>query len=134
LAVSVGDGLGDDADIGNAGLAKRVDDGAEGAERDGFVGAKKNGVVGVLGLLFDFFGELVNVSGVVTKVDALIFVDGNDQSLLGDFLDGMGFRDVDFDAGLQDGSGDHENDEEDEDDVDEWDHVDVRKGALRGFG
>ena len=49
LAITVVDGLGDDADIGNAGLAESVDDGAEGAERNGFIGAKVDDVVLVLG-------------------------------------------------------------------------------------
>ena len=39
LAVPVVDGLGDDADVGNAGLAESVDDGAEGAEGNSFVRA-----------------------------------------------------------------------------------------------
>ena len=54
--------------------------------------------------------------------------------LFGDFLDGVGFGDVDFDAGLQDRRGDHEDDEEDEDDVDERNHVDFGERGLRGFG
>ena len=46
----------------------------------------------------------------------------------------MSFGDVDLDAGLQNGGGDHEDDQEDEDDVDERNHVDVGEGGLRGFG
>jgi hypothetical protein len=76
----------------------------------------------------------VNVDGIVAEIDALVFVDGDDEALLGDFLDGVRFRDVDFDAGLKDGSGDHEDDEKDQDDIDEWDHVDVGEVGLRGFG
>jgi hypothetical protein len=133
-AIAVGDGLGDDADVGDAGLAKGIDDGAEGTEGNGFVGAEKDDVaVGIFGLFFDFGSEVVNVDRIVTEIDALIFVDGDDEFLLGDFLDGVRFGDINLDTGLQDGRGDHEDDEEDEDHVDERDHVDFGKGGLRGF-
>ena len=123
-AVPVVDGLGDDADVGDAGLAESVDDGTEGAEGNGLVGADVDDVFLRFGLLFDFVGELVNVDGVVAEVDELVLVHRDDQALLGDFFYGMGFGDVDFDAGLEDGSRDHEDDQEDQDDVDEGDHVD----------
>src|SRR6266478_6028070 len=57
-----------------------------------------------------------------------------DQALLGDFLDGVRFGDVQLDAGLQDGRGDHEDDEENQYDVDERHHVDLGERGLRGFG
>jgi hypothetical protein len=76
----------------------------------------------------------VDVNGIVAEVDALILVEGDNQTLLSDFLDGVSFGDVDFDAGLEDGSGDHENDEKNENDIDKRHHVDVRKGRLSGFG
>ena len=134
-SIAVGDGLGDDADVGDAGLAKGIDDGAEGAEGNGFVGAEEDDIaVGIFGLFFNFGSEVVNVDGIVAEIDALIFVDGDDEFLLGDFLDGVRFGDVNLDAGLQDGCGDHEDDEEDEDHVDERDHVDIGERGLRGFG
>ena len=132
-AVPIIDWLGDDADVGDAGLAESVDDGAEGAEGNGFVGADVDDVFLRLGLFFDFVGELVNVDGVVAEVDQLVFIQGDDQALLGDFFYGVGFGDVDFDAGLEDGRGDHEDDQEDEDDVDEGNHVDFGERRLRGF-
>jgi hypothetical protein len=134
LAIPVGDGLGDDADVGDAGLAEGVDDGAESAEGNGFIGAEVDGVVGVLGLLSDFVGELVNINRIVAEIDALVFVDGDDELLFGDFLDGVGFGNVDFNAGLEDGSGDHKDDKEDEDHVDERNHVDIGEAGLGGFG
>ena len=97
----------------------------------------------MLELFADFVGEIVDVDRVVAEIDALGFVDGDDEALFGDFFDGVGFGDVDFDAGLQDGSGDHEDDQEDEDDIDERHHVDVgeariaciwRVGAWRASG
>lgn len=134
LAVAVGDGLGDDADVGDAGLAELIDDGGEDAERNGLIGAEKDGVVGVLELFFNFAGELMNVDGIVAEIDELVFVDGDDDALLDDFLDGVGLGDIDFDAGLEDGGGDHEDDEENEDDIDERNHVDVGERGLGGFG
>ena len=128
---ALGDGLRDDADVGDAGLAKRVDDAGKSAEGNGFVATEKDGVVGMLELLFNFVGEVVDVDGVVAEIDALVLVEGDDEALLGDFFDGVGFGDVDFDAGLKDGGGDHKNDEENEDDVDERHHVDVGEGGLR---
>jgi hypothetical protein len=133
-AVPVVNGLGDDADVGDAGDAEGVDYGAEGAEWNGFIGAEIDDIVLLLGLLFDFVGELVDVDGVVAKIDELVFVHGDDEALLGDFFYGVGFGDVDFDAGLQDGGGDHEDDQEDKDDVDERNHVDFGEGGLGGFG
>jgi hypothetical protein len=132
--VAVGDGLGDDADVGDTGLAKGIDDGTESTEGNGLIGSEKDGVVRVFGLLSDFVRKLVNVDGIVAEIDALIFVDGNDEFLFGDFLDGVGFGDIDFNAGLKNGSGNHEDDEKDEDDIDKGDHIDVGKRGLRGFG
>jgi len=76
----------------------------------------------------------VNVDGIVAEIDELVLVHGDDKSLLGDFLDGVSFGDVDVDAGLKNGCGDHEDDEEDEDDIDERNHVDVGERGLGGFG
>jgi len=76
----------------------------------------------------------MNVDGFISQVNALSFIDGNNETVLVDFLDGLGFGDVDFNAGLKDRSGDHENDEQDENNVDERDHVDLGEGTLRVFG
>ena len=132
--VPVGNGLGDDGNVGDAGDAEGVDDGAEGAEGHGFVGAEIDDIVLALGLFADFIGELVDVDGVVAEVDELLFIDGDDELLLGNFLDGVGLGDVDLDAGLEDRGGDHKDDQKDEDHVDERNHVDFGEGSLRGFG
>jgi hypothetical protein len=131
--VAVGDGLGDDADVGDAGNAELIDNSGEDPKRNGLIGAEEDGFVGTFELFFDARGKLVDVDGIVADVDELIFVDGDDDFLLVDFLDGVGFGDVDFDAGLEDRCGDHEDDEEDEDDVDERNHVDVGERGLGGF-
>jgi hypothetical protein len=131
--VPVGDGLSDNADVGDAGNAKGIDDSAESAERDGFVGAEIDDIILALRLFFDFIGELMNVDLIVAEIDELIFVDGDDEFLFSDFLDGVSFGDVDLDAGLENGGGDHKDDEENENDIDEGNHVDVGEGGLRGF-
>ena len=128
------DGFGDDADVGDAGLAEFVDDRGEGAKGNGLIGTKKDGVVGMLLLLLDLSRELVNVDGTITEIDVLVFVDGDDKALLDDFFDGVGLGNVDFDAGLENRRSDHEDDEEDQDDIDERNHVDVGERGLRGFG
>jgi hypothetical protein len=134
LVVPVVYGLGDYADVGDAGLAEGVDYSGEGAEGNGFVGAEIDDVLRLFELFANFVGELVDVDGIVAEIDTLGFVDGDDDVLLGEFIDGVGFGDVDLDAGLQDRRGDHEDDEEDEDHVDEGNHVDFGEGGLRGFG
>jgi hypothetical protein len=78
--------------------------------------------------------KLVNVDGVIAEVDALRLVYSDDKAILADIFDGVGLGDIDFDAGLQDGRGNHEDDEKHENHVHEGDHVDVREGSLRRFG
>src|SRR5260221_12258933 len=114
-AVPVVYGLGDDADVGDAGLAEGVDDGAEGAEGNGFVGAEEDDIFLRLGLFFGFVGELVNVDGIVAEIDELVFVHREDEALLSDFFYGVSFGDVDFDAGLEDWGGGHGDYQEDDD-------------------
>ena len=126
------EGLGDDADIIDAGLAESVDDCGPAAEGNGLIAAD----VDCLGLRpvrlgEDLSAEVVDIDRLVFEVDALCAVNGHDQADLGELFHGFRFGDVDFDAGLKDGSGDHEDDEEDEDDVDEGHHVDFgKRGAV----
>jgi len=114
-------------------LAQSVDHLGESAKRNCFVGAKKDGVLRLLKLGCYLSTELVNVNGTVAEIDALVLVDGDDEALLIDFFYGRGLGDVDFDAGLQDRGGDHENDEQHENNVNERDHVDLGERALRVF-
>jgi len=125
--------LGDDGDVGYAGLAKGIDDGGKSAKGNCFIAAEEDGVLRALELLFNFVGELMDVDRIVAEIDALIFVDSDDEALLCDFLDSVGFGDVDFDAGLEDGGGDHEDNQENENNVDERHHVDVGERGLCGF-
>src|SRR5260370_22882924 len=106
-----GDGLGDDADVVDAGLAKGVDNCGEAAEGDGFVATEEDALLRVFQLRFDSGAELVNVDGLIAEIDALGFVDCDDQALLVYFLDRARLRDIDFDAGLENWGGDHNNDE-----------------------
>jgi len=130
----IGDGLGDDTDITDAGLAQSVYNAGEDAERNFFVAAEKNGVLRLLELRVDFSAELVNVDGIVAEINSLRFVDRDDEALLGDFLDRVRLGNVELDAGLEDGRGDHEDDQENEHDVDERHHVDLGERGLRRFG
>ena len=100
---ALGDGFGDDADVAEAGDAKGIDDGGKNAEWNGFVAAEEDGVIRMLELLADLGGELVDIDGIVAEVDELSFIDGDDDVLLDHFLDAVGFGEIDFDAGLQNG-------------------------------
>jgi hypothetical protein len=129
----LGDGFGDDADVGEAGYTKGIDDRGKDAEGNGFVAAEKDRIVGMLELLADLGGELVDIDGIVAEVDELALINRDDDMLLNVFLHGMSFGEIDFNAGLQDGRGDHEDDEENQDDIDEGHHVDVGERRLSGF-
>jgi hypothetical protein len=126
------DGLGDDADVGDAGLLDCVHDGGEGAEGDGLIGADVDDFLFVLRVPCKDGGEVVDVDGLVLQEDVLILVNGDDEMLFGELIDLSGLRDCYLDAGLEDGGGDHEDEEEDEDDVDQRRDVDVGEGGL-GF-
>src|SRR5882672_10739029 len=88
----------------------------------------------VFQLRLDPWAELMNVDGFIAKVNALRLVHGDDQALLIDFLYSARLWDVDFDAGLEDRGGDHENNQQHENHVHERDHVDLGERSLRRFG
>ena len=73
--------------------------------------------------------EVVYVDRVVAEEDFLIAVDGDHEALLGDFLNGACFGNVDFDTGLEHWRGDHEDHQQHQHDVDERRDVDVREGG-----
>jgi len=81
-----GDGLGDDADVVDAGLAEGINDGGEAAEGDGLVATEKDALLRVFQLRFDSGAELVNVDGLIAEVDALGLVDGDDEAFLIDLF------------------------------------------------
>ena len=106
----------------------------ENAEGNGFVAAEEDAFIGLLELRVDLGAEVVDVDGIVAEIDQLLFVDADDHFLFVDFLDALGLRDVELDAGLQDRRGDHEDDQQHEDDVDERDHVDLGQRRLGRVG
>src|SRR5712671_947642 len=83
-AGAVGDGLGDDADIADAGLAQSVDDTGEDTEGDFFVATEEDSFLRFFQLRVNFGTELVDVDGIVANVNSLRFVDRDDQALFGD--------------------------------------------------
>src|SRR5579883_808380 len=123
------EGLGHDADIGDAGLPQGIDDGSKRAERDGLVTSQKDGVaLGIAHLTANLIAELVNVYSVVAEIDQLGAVNGDDQPLVTYLLHRLRFRQIDFDAGLQDRCGDHKDDQQHEHYVYEGDNIDLGKG------
>src|ERR1700724_1044512 len=119
------------AHVAEARLLDGVHHGGESAKRDIFIGAQIDRLVlRVANLLFQARSNLVDVDGIVAEKNFLRFVDADDKTLFGNFFDGAGVRDVDFDSGLQYRSGHHENDEQHEDDIHQRRDVDVRKRGL----
>jgi hypothetical protein len=125
--------LRNDTNVIDAGHAQSVYDFGKDAKGYGFIGAEEDGVLGLFELSLHLSAETIDVDWRVADIDELVFVDGNNQPNFVDFFDGGGFGDIDFDAGLEDGSSDHENDEENENNVNERDHVDLGEGGLRLF-
>lgn len=75
----------------------------------------------------------MNIYRGIAEIDELLLVHGNDHALLRRFFHGVSFRDVEFDAGLEDRRGDHKNDEQDQHHVHEGDHVDLGERRLGTF-
>src|SRR5258708_19687927 len=93
----ISDGLGDDTDIADAGLAQGVYHAGEDAEGDFFVAAEEDGVLRFFQLRVDFGAKLMNVDGIVAEINALGFVDRYDEPLLVHFLTSVRFAAVKFD-------------------------------------
>src|ERR1700682_2155020 len=133
MALSVGsvfERLRNHADILDAGLAHGVYDQGERAEGNGFIAAQVNRIaLRIVQLRVNFGAQLMDVYRIVANINTLGAVDGNDDPRLGNFLYVLLFGNVDFDSGLQNRRGDHENHQEDEHDVHKRDDVDVRKGT-----
>src|SRR5271154_828631 len=108
---TLGERLGDHADILYAGLAQRVHYGGPTAEGHGLVATDVHGLMGwVFHLRKQLRAEFVDVHWLVVEIDALGFVNGDDHAHLGEFFPGFGFGDIHFDSGLKDRRSDHEND------------------------
>src|SRR5207302_1320117 len=92
----------------------------EGPERNVLIGTQVNDLIlRVTHAAAQSVGNLIHVYRIVAEKNALLLVDGNDQALLRDLLHGLRLRDTHVDAGLQDGRGDHKDDEQHQDYVDE---------------
>ncbi len=128
---AAGNGLGDDTDVVDTGLAQSVNDRRKNSKRNRLITPQEHTLLRTPQLGVNSRTKLVNVDGIVAKVDPLPFVYGDDKAVLANIFHRARFRDVDFDAGLQDGSGNHENDEQDENHVHERDHVDLGERSLR---
>src|ERR1700683_122285 len=109
----------------DAGLAQRVHYRSPTAEGNRFIAAHVNRLMlQVVRLRNYLLAEIVNVDRFVVQIDALRFVDGDDHANFRQFLYGFGFRDVHFDARLQNRRGDHENNQQHQYDVDKRHHID----------
>src|SRR6267154_4015742 len=74
--------LGDDADVGDAGLFDRIHDRGEGAEGHALVSPEIDDAFGVrLASGFQQGGELIDVDWLVLQKDVLLAIDGDDHAL-----------------------------------------------------
>src|SRR5215472_8796422 len=71
---------------------------------------------------------------VVAEINFLTLGDGDDQPLFGNGFHCSGFGNSHFDAGLQDRSRQHEDDEQHQDHVDKWRDIDLRHGGFGATG
>ena len=133
-SVAVRNRLRNDTNIRDLGLTQRVDHSRKYSERNRFIGAKEHRLLRFFELGSKSRSEAINVHWIIPDVNPLAFINGDHQLLFRNLFGCSGLGEVDFDAGLEDGGGDHEDDEEDEDDVNERHHVDVGEGALRVAG
>src|ERR1700692_460415 len=118
--------LRNDAHVGDARLLDGVHYGREGAKGNILIGAQINCLVlRIANLLLNDSSDLVDIDGVVTQKNFLRFVDANYETFFGNLLDRAGVRDVHFDTGLQDRSGDHENDKKHQDNVNQRSDIDI---------
>uniref|UniRef100_E6QHZ2 Uncharacterized protein n=1 Tax=mine drainage metagenome TaxID=410659 RepID=E6QHZ2_9ZZZZ len=123
--------LSDNADVGDACLFDGIHDGGEGSEGNAFVGAKVDDLMGRVGAgLMETLGEVVDVDGLVAKVDLLVAGHGHHQALLGDLPDGAGPGHGDLDAGLEHWRGEHEDDQQNQHHIDQRRDVDLRHRSL----
>src|SRR5580698_10269409 len=123
--------LSHDAHVGDARLFYRVHDGCESAEGHVFVGADEDELIaGIADLLAALGGDLVDVDGVVAEKNPLIFVNRDDGTFFGDFLDGASLGHADLNARLQNRRSHHEDDEQYEDDIDQRSDVDIGESSL----
>ncbi len=92
--------LGDDADVGDAGLLDGIHDRGEGTEGNAFVGPQVDDAFGGVGFAvgLEQAWKFVDVDGLVLQEDVLLAVDGDDHALFGELIDGAGLRNCYFDA------------------------------------
>src|SRR5271165_3182626 len=124
--------LGHDAHVSDAGLLHRIHDRCERAKGHVLVSANKYGLAfGVPYLLMQLRADLVDVDGVIIQEHPLLAVNGDDQPLLGNFLDRLRMWDRNLNARLQNRGGHHKDDQQHQHHVHQRCDVDVGQRALR---
>src|SRR5579863_6998406 len=126
LLSMAGQWLGHDTDIRNARLFYCVYHCGEGSEGNVFVGADKNWLMlRISNLGAQLARDFIDVDGIVAHENALLLINTEDHTFLGDFFHGAGLRDVNLDPRLQDRRGDHEDDQQHQDHIDQGSDVDL---------
>src|SRR6266568_215377 len=128
------EGLRDNADVVDTGLAQGIDDGSECPEGHRLIAPQEYTSLSALQLRMNLRAKLVDIDGFIAQVDALRLVQCDDQAILGEIFHSARLRHIDFNARLEDGGGDHKDDEEHQNHVHEGDHVDLGERSLSRFG
>ena len=83
------DRLGDNADVGDAGLLDGIHDRRKGAKRNALVGSQIDDALGRVGFAggSEERGKLVDVDWLVLQEDVLLAVDGDDHALFRELVD-----------------------------------------------
>src|SRR5947209_8841035 len=117
--------------LGDPCLLARIHHDGERPEGNVLIGAQVNDLVlWITNTAAQSVGDFIHVHRIVAEKHALLLIDGDDQALLRDLLHSLRLGHAHVDAGLQDGRGDHEDDEQHQHYVDEGCDVDVGHGTI----
>ena len=125
--------LGDDADVGDAGLLDGIHHRGKGAEGHALVGAQVDDAfsgIGIAGSSSSSPGSSLTLTGLSCRKTFWSLVDGDDHALFGELIDGARLGDGDFDAGLQHRRGEHEDEQQHEHHIDQRCDVDLGECGL----
>jgi len=95
-ARAAGDGLRDDADVIDAREAEARPRRRQSCRRDSLIAAEET-LPACSSMIADSGAELMNIDGLIAKINALSLIHGDDETLLVDFFHRSRFWNVDFD-------------------------------------
>jgi hypothetical protein len=124
-------GLGHDADVGNACLLDRIHDAGKGSKGHPLIGAQIDDLVSrIFAGLLQFVRQIVHIDGLSPRYTCLVFGNGHHHALLGDLFDGARLGNGYFNARLQHRRGQHEDHQQHQHHVDQRRDVDFGQRCL----